>query len=619
MKKIIAFSLALLLAPLIGGCSSNFEDNYFSFSNQTKTPASTSSKLDIDGLTLIDNVYYARIDDHAEVMGFDSNAKSVVIRNEVLIDGETLTVTGISSNYENEGVVLNDVLEEISIPDSVTFIKKYGLGGLEKVESVAIPNSVNSIEIGAFYRSQFKEISLPSYGSDYGYMDDENNFYSFYESHNYEIEESISRWFGDHYLDVMNLNLAFAGDDCYVSAYEPYYADLWRFTDEPVVERVNITGGDYLFPRSFSELNSIKEIHFSSSIKGAFGHPFGYRTSFNTYFESLEDYLSIKSDTPTSSISYISSNVFIANDKIKDLVIPEGVTEIPSYAFRSFNDLETISLPNSLEKIGYKAFDSVGVKTNYYQGGFYYGNEDNPYVALMYTSSLLEDFSFHYNCRAFTNSSFDNCISTLKRITINEKIKYIPDMTFCTDKDEPRKETILEDIYFSGENNIEEIGYAAFSSTKLKSFSFGERIHIIKEEAFSGCQSLITINWPQSVNQLSIGNRAFGWNESLSENVIIPNGTIRVGDEAFMLNLSKHSTVYIPLSLVDLPLRYDGEIGSIFSLFYLGQEEIYRPTIYLEGTINQSYRVLESLDKLFEYYGFDYLGYDVIENYTLIS
>ena len=41
---------------------------------------------------------------------------------------------------------------------------------------------------------------------------------------------------------------------------------------------------------------------------------------------------------------------------LRDVVIPEGITEIPEYQFRGFKDFDSVSLPHSLTKVGKRAF-----------------------------------------------------------------------------------------------------------------------------------------------------------------------------------------------------------------------------------------------------------------------
>jgi hypothetical protein len=54
----------------------------------------------------------------------------------------------------------------------------------------------------------------------------------------------------------------------------------------------------------------------------------------------------------------IAKHLFLGDEEIKDLVIPEGVTAIKKHAFRHWYDLTSVTIPTSVESIGANAFES---------------------------------------------------------------------------------------------------------------------------------------------------------------------------------------------------------------------------------------------------------------------
>ena len=79
-----------------------------------------------------------------------------------------------------------------------------------------------------------------------------------------------------------------------------------------------------------------------------------YAYAFSGY-EMVEKDLE-NGDEITEEDPYHLKQAFIGNDLIKKIVIPEGVTEIQSYAFANLSALEEVVLPSTLKKIGLGAF-----------------------------------------------------------------------------------------------------------------------------------------------------------------------------------------------------------------------------------------------------------------------
>lgn len=70
-------------------------------------------------------------------------------------------------------------------------------------------------------------------------------------------------------------------------------------------------------------------------------------TSVNIQFSYIEELIL------PSSINKIN---FFNCSNLKTLVVPEGVTELPSFCFQYSSSLTSVSLPSTLESIGYMAF-----------------------------------------------------------------------------------------------------------------------------------------------------------------------------------------------------------------------------------------------------------------------
>ncbi len=189
---------------------------------------------------------------------------------------------------------------------------------------------------------------------------------------------------------------------------------------------------------------------------------------------------------------------------VTSLEISEGITEIGSYVFSGVDSLKSVSLPESLEKIGDMAF---------YQSG-------------------IEYIYIPKNVSELGNMSFSDCGSLLKIEASVNNISFSSANGVLYNKD---KTTLL--IYPSGANgtlkipqNTKNIGKCAFYKCKnITYIDFSQNMEIIDDEAFSG-SGIVNLTVPENVT--FIGNKAFENCTSLEEvKILCKNGSI--GDFAF--------------------------------------------------------------------------------------
>ncbi len=169
------------------------------------------------------------------------------------------------------------------------------------------------------------------------------------------------------------------------------------------------------------------------------------------------------------SVTVIGDSAFYTRKGLTSIVIPEGVTDIEAYAFSFCDALETVSLPATLEEIGYSAFSSTAIKE----------------IVIPASVTTLD------------TSIFSDC-EKLVKVTLNEAITEIPQEMFdgCQ---------ALTDINFPA--SLEKIGAEAFSECyALDSVTFAEGFKEIGTDAFSN-SGVKSVNLPASFTTL--GNGAF--------------------------------------------------------------------------------------------------------------
>ena len=235
-----------------------------------------------------------------------------------------------------------------------------------------------------------------------------------------------------------------------------------------------------------------------------------------------------------------------------NVVIPDGVTEIGSYAFLRCKNLESVTIPASVTKISYNAFENCTNLTN---------------VTIPSSVTSIEDKSF-YMCNnlmnvIYTGTLADWCgidwgysnILGYENPLHNEKaILYINDSA-VTDAVIPNSVTEIKEHAFYGYKNltsvtipvsVTSIGNSAFSSCKnLTSVTIPNSVTSIGRSAFYSCMNLTNVTIPNSVT--SIGDSVFSSCENLTS-VTISNSITSIGYRAFF-GCTSLTSVTIPSSV----------------------------------------------------------------------
>ena len=110
-------------------------------------------------------------------------------------------------------------------------------------------------------------------------------------------------------------------------------------------------------------------------------------------------------------------------------------------------------------------------------------------------------------------------------------------------------------------NSVTNIGDRAFSSCKsLTNINIPNSVATIGNSAFASCRSLTNINIPNSVT--NIGDSTFSWCESLTS-INIPNSVTNIGNEAFS-GCKSLTKITIPSSVVNMNgnpfCKWDGDL-----------------------------------------------------------
>lgn len=281
------------------------------------------------------------------------------------------------------------------------------------------------------------------------------------------------------------------------------------------------------------------------------------------------------------SFFYKCSYIETVNIDIKNL------ESIGDNTFEGCSNLKKITIPDSVTSIGEDAFKGCdNLKYNEYDNGYYLGNSNNQYVALIkakntrissctinkstkiiyskafYGCSDLTDVRIGNSVTSIGSSAFWGC-GRLTSIKIPDSVTSIDNFTFeycegLTDVTIGKSVTSIGAEAFHGcsglksitiPNSVTSMGDRAFSSCSgLTNVTIGNSVTSIGDYAFSECSGLISVTIGNSVT--SIGQRAFWYCSKLTD-VTIPNGVTSIGDYAFY-NCTGLTSVTIPDSITSI-------------------------------------------------------------------
>ena len=356
---------------------------------------------------------------------------------------------------------------------------------------------------------------------------------------------------------------------------------------------------------AFEYCSSLKEINLPESIE-TLGSKFIRRTQI----EEIQIPKSLKSGSSalyganglkkvefeegTETIITGICDVDNSGNKIEEIIIPDGVTEIERNAFAWCTNVKEIKLPETLETIENYAFESC---------------------------TGLESIKIPSKVKTIGREAFEYC-SSLKEINLPESIETLGSKFI--------RRTQIEEIQIPkslksgssalyGANGLKkvefeegtetiitgicEVNYFDYSENKIEEIIIPDGVTEIESFAFVGCTNVKEIKLPETLE--TIGDSAFG-NCTGLESIKIPSKVKTIGYHAFEC-CSSLKMIILPESVESI------EIGAFFEC----NEEF---TIYgYEGTYAQQYANENNIPfKLVDDEDFDDNNY-IYGNLTLID
>ena len=243
---------------------------------------------------------------------------------------------------------------------------------------------------------------------------------------------------------------------------------------------------------------------------------------------------------------YHAKKFNLNGNEIKDLVIPNDITQINNFAFYNCTGLTSVTIPNSVTSIGEEVFygctglTSVTIPNSVTEIGeeVFYGCTGLTSVTIPNSVTEIGEYAF-YSCSGLTSVTIPNSVteigeyafyscSGLTSIYIPNSVRIIGDMAFLgcsgmtklTIEDGTKTLSLgvnyydcpLDTLYLGRNISYDKSPFANIKT--LKSVTFGNSVTEIGNGAFNNCTGLISITIPNSVTE--IGDFAFSGCRSLT-------------------------------------------------------------------------------------------------------
>ena len=401
---------------------------------------------------------------------------------------EPYTVAVVDADADITMATIPETIEYYGTTFAVTSIGYSAFSYCSSLVAVSIPNSVTSIEDGAFYK-------CPSLTS---IVWNATNYTSSASSvFNYIVAPQITSFsFGDS-----------------VKHIPAYLCDRMENLQSVVIPNSVASIGE----GTFYGCSSLTSITIPNSVTSVGGRAF-------------ESCYSLTSITIPNSITSIKERTFYGCSSIASITIPENVTSIGSNAFYGCSSITSITIPENVTSIGIDAFSNCSSLTsviwnviNYQSSALSAFSDD---VSTQITSFIFGDsvkFIPSYLCAnmsALTSiiipngvdsigeAVFGNC-KELSSIVVDENNSKYDSRDNCNAIIETETNIIIAGCKTTViPTSIATIGdYAFYNSLWLTSLVIPNTITTIGNYAFKDCTNLTSITIPNSVT--TIGNYSF--------------------------------------------------------------------------------------------------------------
>ena len=490
-------------------------------------------------------------------------------------------VTAVGAGAYNNGNGANTVLETVTIPVTVTSIGEMAFRNCLALKEINLHDAITHIGERAFIYSALTEVTIPK-----GLTELSKQVFDSTPLKSIVIPDNIKKIGEQAFCACDKLETIVIGDG--VTEIRNQAFEIWNSSTVSVTLGKNVTlMGDNVFDGCTGTLILTGNIPSNSS--DGYGWFFGADFSeiiigdevetipdyaFYSYYlplekitigkgvknigeriihdkmseidiKDLKSYCQIDLKTPILN----TAKLLINGQYTPDLRIPDGVTEIPSNAFKGCSNLQFVTIPDSVTSVSDDAFSecveliSVNGASNIREIGEWAFSKCYKLTHMPVTSNLASvgQYAFAYCEKLSLSGSLSN-------------VRAIGNYAFsgCTDL-----------IFSLNVRNATSIGAGAFRNCKKIAVVDAGSASKIGAYAFEGCTNMTQISLCNSLT--SIENYTF-YGTGL-KNVLLPEGLQSIGDSAFASSKLESLTIPASVNYIDCyAFEYNRNLSTVYCM-----------------------------------------------------
>ena len=219
--------------------------------------------------------------------------------------------------------------------------------------------------------------------------------------------------------------------------------------------------------------------------------PEGEKSINNNAFAQFK---SIKSVKIPNGVTSVGMNAFLNCTSIESVILPDSLVKIGASAFKNCESLVNINIPNSVVEMGPSAFSGCDSLKN-----VTIPNSIQSISGVFSGCKSLESVVLPNSLIYIGNNTFSGCVS-LTDIIIPESVTDIADNAFadCTSL----KYTVENNVYYLGNANNPYLYLVKCEDTSITEFTIPQSTKVVKSDAFASCDALAKINIPEHVSNI---------------------------------------------------------------------------------------------------------------------
>ena len=420
-------------------------------------------------------------------------------------------------NYEIYEAICyeNGKVTKVTIPNSVTSIGRYAFFFCENLTSVTIGNNVTSIGNSAFYLCE--NLSYNDHDNAHYLGNEENPYVALLGVKNTDItscniHSDTKVIYSDAFEDCTKLKSVIIPEGV-ASIGEGTFYNCTSLKSLTISDSVTSIGSlafsgcanltDIIIPAgvtsignsAFDDCKNLERVTIKNGVTSIGEYAFDDCQSLKeVHISDIRAWCNISFSDESANPLYYADKLYVNGNLITELVIPDGVTSIPIYAFYRQKSITTVTIPDSVTSIGDDAF---------------YG-----------CYKLVEVYNLSDLYIAEKNFSYNGCVGY-----------YALDV--YTSLNTPSKKCITEDgyIFYEDEDACYLLGYKGDKTEITLPESHNGKNYEIYKAAFFGNDKITKVTIPANITRIS--SSAFAYCTSLTS-VTIKNDEVTIDEDAFL-------------------------------------------------------------------------------------